>query len=441
MLSVYEKLFAALSQAEVGWAVWKSLENLQKAVAGDDDLDVLVKEADRSIVLQVLAEVGFVYDPASPGSVGREIAVFWAVDPKTLKTAMAHIHFQCRFGSKKYKEYRLARESDMLERAIDEGLVRRVGHGDFLVTRVLQATVKRAFDDEYLSLLCAGYPNLTTSEQAVVAENLTPCFGEDYESVLGKVGQGDRLFLEQYQKVVHDYLDKESSVEGNISCAGEKPKSAYARHSVFSHRFLRNKLGWPVDVVIAGHDGAGKTTVTNLLMKSFSHLSRCRRVYLGRNRWSPLNKIINAMRSRRFCSWLRWVWPVTSTLELLGRIAYGKILKFFGFIVFYDRSILDLKLKYEGEPLSEAWFPLLVTRLLNGRESDLCFLLVAEPDVAFSRKRNQSKEHLSALRDAYMDVCGASYQFIDTSSSSALEVAGGIAWKIVILCGEKAQWN
>src|SRR5262245_21587094 len=85
-----ERLVEAFRSKDVTYCHWKSNITLPRALAGDEDLDLLVDRESLSRALQVLADLGF--KPAGPRSGPRPPGVrhFYGFDPSTGR--LIHVH-------------------------------------------------------------------------------------------------------------------------------------------------------------------------------------------------------------------------------------------------------------------------------------------------------------------------------------------------------------
>jgi hypothetical protein len=174
--------------------------------------------------------------------------------------------------------------------------------------------------------------------------------------------------------------------------------------------------------------------VSKQLIQNIKKIAPVKRIYLGRNTWSQINSAINRLRKIPFFYALKWVWPITSTIEISMKIAKGRLLKSFGFIIIYDRSVRDVIIKYKNKDRFESWFPLLVGRIFKKKEADLCYLFIADPKEAAKRKNTHSVSEITKRREIYLNYMGHPFKIIDTTKKSIHTVSAQITRHIFQLC-------
>ncbi len=105
MLPLIDDLITSLDSHEVRYSHWKSNEDLNKALNGKTDLDILCHRDDRQTCCRILNESGFIQlsdivftgYPAIKNYVGH--------DPETGRSIHVHLHFELTFGTPFLKEY------------------------------------------------------------------------------------------------------------------------------------------------------------------------------------------------------------------------------------------------------------------------------------------------------------------------------------------------
>lgn len=430
MLSSLQTVFSDLTARGVRYAAWKSLENLEDSLRGGNDVDVLFLDKDREKVFDSLSASGFVVDDESPATLDDQLIEFRGFDPESGRFAAFHVHFACRFGSKRFKEYRFPYEEEMITDAIESLGIKTINQAHFFVTRLLHVVAKENWDDSYLTKLASEFSSSPEIRRERGARHLERYLGSGWEDMISRLAQSGPTALKPVADQIRRQLEQEAPTHPVIERikAHSRPKH---RLNGWARKILpiaRTKIGTGAEVLVAGHDGAGKTTTTDALERMLSPVAPTRRIYLGRNTWSRLNAWINKRREGRF-PFLNHVWPYTSTIELVLRLLGGKLRKALGFIVLYDRSLSDLELKYRKESRLKKWFPVLASKLfsrLQGAE----FLLVAEPEEVIRRKGKHSREEIANLRDWYQQKMPRA-RIIDTTSTPPELVAGMIAENVM----------
>ena len=100
-----------------------------------------------------------------------------------------------------------------------------------------------------------------------------------------------------------------------------------------------------------------------------------------------------------------------------------------GVIVIFDRSLIDLFLKWENSNKFGAWFPIWVAKKLTlNKEADLCYLLHADPSIVLSRKGKDvhSLDEIEELWARYQNLSNEYFKIIDTSNTSPEKLVGEI---------------
>ena len=202
MLKKLEHLFNDFVKNNIDYVIWKSLENIDKALAGSDDIDIIFNQEQYNQICQSLHKHNFVEDIESPGNIGGDLKVFRGFDRDSGVFIMLHAHFKCRFGSKEFKEFHFPYESEMLENV-------KIYHGAkilndvyFIITRVLIATVKADKPDPYIYTLANNFFKLDYKERKIVINYLSAYYGDDALFVLNELRKNNREILRKYYSLV-----------------------------------------------------------------------------------------------------------------------------------------------------------------------------------------------------------------------------------------------
>ena len=440
MLQVLKRLFDGLDQAGLEYVIWKSLENYATQLEGDGDVDVLFVNDDRDRLDRYFLAHGFPEDHGTVARVAEQIRVYRGFDAETGRHTSIHAYFECRFGSKRYKEFRFPHEQQMLE-GFEMALgARRLEQGLFIVTRFLMVSARNVRDDAYVVEMAQQYKSLTAAQREIVDNHLRNYFDTEAAEVMARIHAHGAGALADFHGVVTARLSEAHPVElvkNTVDQYRGRDKKLF-RLAARGLGFSRNKLGVSLSIVLTGHDGTGKTTVSRVVERQLAAVAPCRRIYLGRNRWSSLNTAIDACRLKPGCRLANWIWPYTSTLEIILRLAMGKLRVLLGWIVVYDRSILDLLLKYEGRRVIGGWFPRRVARWLAPNEATACYLLQADASVVIERKARHTKEEIEQKRSQYERLTGDHYQVIDTTDQTVEQVSSRIIGDIFRQAGHRA---
>ena len=420
MLKKLEIFFETLEREKIPYVIWKSLENIDQALFGKDDLDILFDPKDSKRVKSVMRSLVFPEDYRSIGKIGQKIRVFRGIDQDELKPIMIHVHFECRFGSKKYKEFRFPKESLLLANSKIYQGARTLKDEYFLLTRVLIAVSKEKIDP----FLANWLKELKDRKEET----------GQYEKVFALVKTNLREIIES--------VDKNQLRKIKDKLISEKTLIKNSFLKIFLRKITRtririsrsNKIGFKRSVVLRGGDGVGKSTLANVLSGSLNPFGPTKIIYLGRNKWSLFNNRINQKRTRKGFGFLNFIWPITSSTEILFRYLKGKIYSYLGRIVIYDRSLEDLKIKFGGSGLLLSWFPLLVSKLSSPR--DLKYLLHADPEIIKKRGDSHSPEELAEIQKIYSEQ-SKNFKKIDTSLITPTQTASIIIGDILSEAAKK----
>lgn len=425
MIKKIRELYDLLDSQKIQHVTWKSLENLDKALNGVDDVDLLCKPTDRKKITALLLENGYIEDLYSPGCVYEDITVFRAFDPETCKFVMLHLHYALRLGGKKYKEYRFPFEQELLDNTqVQMGAV-ILKDSYFIITRLLQVTVKKAYQDLYTLELCKKYFTLEKTEQDIVDKYLFLYFQSDVKKLMDDILKKGLPTLEGHSNTVCESFDKHSSIsEAKYKVDNHTIKKSLKFYWIPQFiRRKRNKLYQASSIVLAGHDGSGKTSTSQEIVKTLKSVASVKRIYLGRNKWSSFNQVLNKYRSK--IKPLNLLWPISSTLEIVLRFLSGLIFTACGNIVVYDRTLDDLYLKYHDKNLLYSWFPKLSYKILSNYKIKNQILLIADSAVVIERKGMHDLKEIDQLRESYLDSL-TDFTVLDTSHKNLFEVTGQI---------------
>lgn len=123
-LGIVERLLAALERDGVRYCHWKSNWELDQALAGEGDLDLLIDRAQSSDACRALQETGFRAFQAVPWIHYPAVEDWLGLDPASGRIVHCHLHHRLVLGAKPLKEYRLPWEREVLASSTRAG-----GHG------------------------------------------------------------------------------------------------------------------------------------------------------------------------------------------------------------------------------------------------------------------------------------------------------------------------
>jgi len=449
MLNKYRYLFEAIEKRNIWYVIWKSLEFWEEQLEGQGDVDVVFDPVQYDEVLAVMWDQHFAEDLGSPNRIGDRIKVFRGFDSAQLKHVTIHVHFDCWFGSKRYKEFVFPDTRELFDHRYRDQGVLRICQGHFIVTRVLMVALRRIYYDVYVCELAAQYETLDEQDRLIVDKHLTNYFNTPIGPLMNRLADGDFSCLDEVRESALRLMEQQQP----FAQIGEEMARNNHPRSFISHTLARliggkrNKLACPMSIMLAGHDGSGKSTAAKMIRRYMAKIAMTKNVYLGRSTWAIPNRWLNTLRQ-----WhgpfraLNVIWPFTSTLEIIIRFLIGKLLVKYGFIVIYDRSTIDLMIKWGGESRKiGSWFPLWVARKFGRKaEADLCYLLLANPDAVTQRKpeAGHKPDEIYRLTEFYCEHGGSRFEIVDTTEHTPEILTGriiGDAFRLAAQAQAQAQ--
>lgn len=349
------KAFRALDAAEVRWCVLRG-----DAQANQPDIDLLIPPDDMPRAERTLTEAGFIEQPA-PGY--RPHRFFWHVGPGD--TTKLDVVTDLRFGPG--GRVRLPGVNGIAGRRRRSGNVWRPDEGDEFWTLLLHAMLdKPTLEERHRTALVRLAPKAMGSPAV------------------------DRLFTgrTQAEAVV------EAVETGRWSAVADWVKTL-APGDAAGHEMVRaltRRVGWRtrplgrrgVTVALLAPDGAGKTTVTELLAKTFP--IPVRRIYMGLYKNPRRLPPGLGLASRASLQWIRYALAVYHRAR--------------GRVVLFDRYTDDAALPGTTAAGARERFR---RRVLAGAlpRPDLVIALDAPAEELLRRKGEHDVERLEAARRHY----------------------------------------
>lgn len=116
MLESIGKMLRYFDKYNIQYCHWKSNEHIDAALEGDTDLDILFLSEQRSLIENVLTEVGLKRFRATPLMQYNAIEDYIGLDKETAKIWHLHLHYRLSIGEKHLKSYTLPWGKDIIER-------------------------------------------------------------------------------------------------------------------------------------------------------------------------------------------------------------------------------------------------------------------------------------------------------------------------------------
>jgi thymidylate kinase len=295
VLDLIRSLIDALNQRNVSYVHWKSNIRLDRALAGEDDLDLLVDGRHACPALEALHQLRL-REAASPLSKQTPgIRHFFGLDRQSGKVVHVHLHFRLVLGHDATKNYHLPLERAMLDSAVRDALL-PVPAAEF---EFILYTIRSVLKHTFLPMPKSRHARSRAREEL------------DYLESRAQRDEVDRI-LDQHLPCVDIQLFDTclNSIRAHASVARRirtRTKlhvalAAYARRPWYVDHWLKfTRLAtaclrrarlvpaekkWLVDggaiVAVVGGDGAGKSTVIRHLENHFGKIVATNRVHLGK---------------------------------------------------------------------------------------------------------------------------------------------------------------
>ena len=116
--SMLLKLISSFGEKDIKYCYWKSATRVERAMAGESDLDLLVDRGSRDRATALLCEHGFKPWPDAVGRGHPVIASFLGYEESCQAIRHVHVHFRLVLGHSLLKNFRLPIESRLIARSV-----------------------------------------------------------------------------------------------------------------------------------------------------------------------------------------------------------------------------------------------------------------------------------------------------------------------------------
>lgn len=348
MLSISKELFTAWNEANLLYCHWKSNEHLLPGLDGTTDLDVLLSCDDKEKGEEILCKLNFLKCKSQYGSRYPGVEDWIGLDKNTGKLIHLHLHYHIVTGHKGMKEYSLPWSSLALQTRVfnDEYGVYIMEPNLEIVTLYSRIGLKADFKD----IRRCRKGNFRFSED-VKREIDWLKERVDMEKVLGLL---ERFYGGRANEVLaiiqKDSVDSSSFMQlrkitesvfkgcRRIKYFVRIREKAFFLYQNYLKRFLQKfciviskkvpESEKGLSIAFLGQDGAGKTTVTKLLIKWWSWKLDVKYVYLGsgENYFSLKRTLYRKLSPKGPLRHLRSVLALTDARDLT-RKAYKNVKK------------------------------------------------------------------------------------------------------------------
>jgi thymidylate kinase len=310
-LGLITRLARELDDQGVSYCHWKSNASIDRALAGNGDLDLLIGRDSIGGFYEVLGRLRFVRAEAKgrPSVPGTEH--FYGYDEDADLFVHIHAHFQMILGHDRTKNYHLPIEDAYLNASWLQGTMRLPDPNFEYIVFVIRMTLKYSIWDEILWNALLGrttQPKPGEREEfKVLSQQVDPdkvskllaehfpyldeeLFDRCVDILRSKPTIGRRL------RTVHR-LQQSLSAHGRYAPAIDvglrlwRRVAVTLRKRVGGARAQRLSTGGAIIAVIGG-DGAGKSTALDEVYRWLRREFDVRRIHLGKPRWSVTTVLV-----------------------------------------------------------------------------------------------------------------------------------------------------
>ncbi|HYM57159.1 MAG TPA: hypothetical protein VES79_04285 [Solirubrobacteraceae bacterium] len=471
------RLFDALDQSAVRYCHFKSNAHVTAGLEGLTDLDLLFDGREVERTEEILARHGFRRLPARPSRRYAGVEDFFALDENTGRLLHLHLHYRLIVGERFFKNYRLPWEQEFLDaRIVDEST------GIFVADPAL----------EWLLLVCRSALKLRWRDR--VRARVTPHRGEhgdmlsEHSWLAGRVeaatptehasrllgaragelvglALADNLHLRRLADLRRELLGNPRIFRAyrpipalGIRWSRELAWIVGSVNRLSLNRpfpYRRSGSGGGIVIALIGSDGAGKSSVTQLLHSWLAGKVDVIPVYFGSGqgqssilRW-PLKLVLRLVRGRsssahldpearrtRDISLPRAVWALALAREKRAKLRMAMRARERGFIVICDRYPQTQVDGVNDGPLLWRWresdtrlkraaarWEREIYELAADISPDIVVRLVVTPETAAERRPTDDLRELTFRTQLVQDLRfeSARYGVIDVDADVGLE--------------------
>lgn len=312
MSKFIENFLKQLDEQEINYLHWKSNTNIEKALVGEDDLDILVDPKDKGKIYQLFKGLNILRGYSEKDSWQNEIFHFFGLDVDAQKMIQIHLHFLLEVGYDFDKSVNLPIVQSYLEsknRYQDRVYIPSVENEYILL--IIRLMLKNALLPFLLHFPKKQYAIYKRAHSKGVV------VGSAYREYVDLRSRSDREALDKALDTTYPFMDKElfyaceEVIEKNSSLKEYFDKSAkmkallqpYSYHTKFVSlyksffRINQTRLGKVLKnrvkskkipanggkiIAFVGGDGAGKSSNIEKLSSVLSHHYFVKTIHIGR---------------------------------------------------------------------------------------------------------------------------------------------------------------
>lgn len=318
-LVAIRNLFDRLNEQGIEYCHWKSNRNLDRALSGLTDLDLLVERSQSQHFKEILHQCGCKPIVSPPGKQYPAIEDYLGYDTDSGRLFHLHVHYQLILGEQFVKNYRLPLERKFLESA-------RISHGVKIVSPELEvivlairALLKYRDSDvvkDVLSILSPGLPHHIRQEleyllRQTTFEHIAAVLKEEVKFVSPGIVLGFLKAASESPRSGYKFYQMRRDLRRDLAAfrryshwraMGKYFQASLSGYLPFGRSFPAKKKPASGGVLIAlvGADGAGKSTLISELRHWLSWKLEVQVCYMGSGeRLSRLSRVFR-LNSRVF---------------------------------------------------------------------------------------------------------------------------------------------
>jgi len=299
-LGALTELFETLQKQEIRYCHWKSNIRLEDSLRGETDFDLLIDRKDSQAFRQILNEQNIKLLVAAPGRNYPSMENYLGFDEKTGSFFHLHVHYKLVLGERFVKNYRLPFENDFLAKVnVHYGVKVPVPELEIIVLSIRALLKYRARDLIKDNIPFRG-PGLNPEYRVEIEWLLAQT---NINKIVAVLNDLDNVItadeIEEFLRIARS--GKKAGFKLQLIKSRIKQRlSLFQRSNAFSATIIyfrelwlrRNywrsspitKMTFPEGgqtIALIGADGAGKSTITDLLVRWLSWKLDVYDLYLG----------------------------------------------------------------------------------------------------------------------------------------------------------------
>ena len=299
-LPLIKKLCETLNSQQVSYCHWKSNWKLNRWLAGEGDLDLLVHRADKQRFTAIITGLGFKQAEPSSDRQTPGILNFYGFDSDANKLVHLHVHYKLVIGNDLSKNYHLPAEDVVLENSHLQGLMPVPSREAELILFVMRMVLKYSVESVLQKTSSALADELafleSSADRARVANLLPEMVPQIDPAFFDECLQSLRLPNTFFRRMhVRRQLEKRLVAAARIGRRADawlrlrRRAVRLAREGLLRQKARKRFVTGGMMVAVVGGDGSGKTTALHGLHRWLGKKFVTRRFHIGKPRRSPFS--------------------------------------------------------------------------------------------------------------------------------------------------------